>query len=132
MNQTLSPNVFSLGGTPIAYLGCNTSSNAASWNVTGNVMSNSTIFTRPSNSGPIMVPDTSGNSGSIWAKYGCAGTGFSCSSTAPTTAQQSDPNYSAPDISGPHGAERAVRIAVQHGRTTSYLQPRASTRTPPR
>ncbi len=100
VNQTLSPNVFSLGGTAISYLGCNTSGNAASWNVTGNVISSSTIFTDPAYSGPIMVPDTSGNTGSIWAKYGCAGTGFSCTSTAPTTAQQSDPNYAAPDISG--------------------------------
>ena len=99
VNQTLSPNVFSLGGTAISYLGCNTSDNASSWNVTGNVVSNSTIFTDPTFSGPIMVPATDGSSGTIWAKYGCTGTGFSCSATAPSAAAQADPGYSAGDIS---------------------------------
>jgi hypothetical protein len=83
-------------------IGCTTASNASAWNVMGNVISNSTIVTDDSSAGPIVVPPTDSGqpTGQIKAKYGCTGTGFTCSSDAPTTAELSDPDYAPPDISG--------------------------------
>lgn len=94
-NRSMSP-VF-LGSLPI---GCTAAPNASTWNVFGNVVSNSTISTDDTTGGPTILQDPEGNTGSIKAKYGCTGSGYTCSSTAPTTTELSDPNYAGPDISG--------------------------------
>ncbi len=96
-NRSMSPILFFGIG-----LGCTTATNASAWNVMGNVISNSTIVTDDSSAGPIIVPPTSASvpTGEVKAKYGCSGTGFTCSATAPTTAELADPNYAGPDLSG--------------------------------
>src|SRR4051812_41029874 len=101
-NQSMAPVLFF--GFPV---GCTNAPNVNPWGVTGNVVSNSAIVTDDAGDanqggGPDIVPPPTvgAPTGQIKAKYGCTGTGFTCSSTAPTTAELSDPNYAAPDISG--------------------------------
>src|SRR5262249_7291430 len=49
-----------------------------SWNVTGNVFSNSRIVADSSYAGPVMVTAADSTTGTIKARGGCAGTGFTC------------------------------------------------------
>jgi hypothetical protein len=84
-------------------IGCTDASNATAWKVTGNVVSNSTIVTdeEDEDAGPEIVapPADSGEpTGEIKAKYGCSGSGFSCST--PSAADLADPDFAPPDISG--------------------------------
>jgi hypothetical protein len=73
INQSISPLL--LFGFPI---GCTSSPTTASWNVTGDVFSNSKIVADASNAGPIMVTAADLTTGTIKARGGCSGTGFTC------------------------------------------------------
>ena len=69
-NQALTP---ILGG-----LTCLTAPDAAQWNVRGDLFSNSRIVVDPASSGPVMIAPPTGTTGTIKARGGCAGTGFTC------------------------------------------------------
>ncbi len=73
VNKSMSP--FFIFGFPLF---CTVSQAASSWNVTGNVFANSPINLDEANAGPVMVtaPDTT--HGTIKARGGCTGTGFTC------------------------------------------------------
>jgi hypothetical protein len=96
-NKSMSP-IFVFGFPA----GCTTAEDAYSWNVMGDVISNSTFVTDDTTASPVIVAPPAGSTaatGQIKAKYGCSGTGFTCSGT-PTAAELADPDYAAPDISG--------------------------------
>ena len=69
-NQALTP---ILGG-----LTCLTAPDAAQWNVRGDLFSNSRIVVDPASSGPVMIAPPTGTTGTIKARGGCTGTGFTC------------------------------------------------------
>lgn len=99
IRQNRSMSAVFVFGYPIS---CTLASNASTWNVIGNIVSNSTIATDDLTGGPAIVTPPAGSGaamGTIKAKYGCTGTGFSCSATAPTAAELADPGYAAPDVS---------------------------------
>lgn len=73
VNQSISPLL--LFGFPV---GCTSSPSTGSWNVTGNVFSNSRIVADSSYAGPVMVTAADSTTGTIKARGGCSGTGFTC------------------------------------------------------
>ncbi len=73
INQSMSP--FFIFGFPLF---CTTTQDTASWNVTGNLFANSPIVADEPNAGPVMVTAPDLTQGTIKARGGCVGTGFTC------------------------------------------------------